>query len=336
MVIHYTEKKLEQLLSIGESEEYLFMPNEIFEDLLKIEVIQKNRSAAHRAYAYAYVFLTYYLWRFAKYGGMDDYPEDLLKKILNRSPIDKKINYITKSKGELEELGYIRKVRDFPISYTYFDSYEEARGSLSYVPNGKKEVEFIMYSEYEWAENRKNKRINYPVKGMEDRVILIQDGELAINGVFYDIEKTHKVTIQSLIYCLTREELGVEAFYLYSYIQMMTQIHKHGWHCPKASLIERTGLTEHSIKKHLRALEEYNMIKVTHQDFVVNLDPSKQMPANSYKALDHSEFIPKHAPKNKIDVRKVYSQATYEKLYGKIGGESTDGLGLELDDLLPF
>lgn len=79
--------------------------------------IELCKSSRYIAFAYSYIYLTYYMYRYCKFyyytnNGLTNYDIDkkMLKKILGVPPNSDVYTYITKKDGLLNKLGYIEKV----------------------------------------------------------------------------------------------------------------------------------------------------------------------------------------------------------------------------------
>ncbi|WP_046178629.1 hypothetical protein [Domibacillus tundrae] len=349
-MIYYSEEEYNIFLFVGGSrgkeERHVFMPNEIFTDLKNaIDVWEEGRSSKHIAFAFGYVFLTYYLYNYALFGregngyGEIQFTEAELKKLLTVSPTSKGkkgITYITKKNGVLEQAGYIKKVTDYPISY-YFNKDDMILNFNYY-----SEIKEILPIELQKVRNRK---INYPVKLLDNRVMKLTDGnEYETFGTLDDIGNTTKVDVKVFVYCMTREDLGVEAFYLYCILLYKGYLFGKGsWDCPLEEMPSNTGMKIDIISGKLKALEQYNMIYNSHMPFVPNLRDytSKKIYANTYRAKPYDEFIGRGVLKKEIEVRRVLSAATYEATIGFVDdlnatNEPEADERIEEDDFNPF
>lgn len=313
MPIYYTREEYQSILDTNEKEP-VFMPNEIFEDLPRaINVNRKGKSSKHIAYAFSYVFLITYLFRYTKFGTHADYEftEKELKKLLTVSPTSKGkdgVTYITKKKGILEQLGYIRKVTDYPLRWAY-DETEEY-------------FEFFYFSDMKEdglpssiISNLKNRKINYPVKLLDERIIEIDEYEYEHSGILHDISYTTETSIDVFIYCMTRKELGVEGFYLYCLIKFKSSFYGGGWNCAQSDFPARTGMKIDVIKTRLKALEQYGMLNNSHEDFIIGLDgPGYERIANSYCVRSFSYFVKEGEVKRPYSRGRVITKKKYEKV----------------------
>jgi len=288
----YTE--MEQLLQFNDYESKIFIPNEIFPDL------QKNiDNPSHIAFAYSYIYFVTWAYRYAKYGMINELiDQKFIKKILGYNENYKKLDYLIKQNGVLEQMGYIRTEKDFPIAYVY----DEIEGLQFYYVDDFKE-----YTEYIKALNvPKNYKIKFPIKAFyrdkESEEDYYQD------GTFFYVDRTHLVPFESFIFCMTNENLGCTGFYLYTFLRCMNQIYS-GYRVPLEILEEKTAIKGRTLDKYLDALKKYNMICCKVEDFVVGLGKGEKMP-NTYFTNEPTNFAD-HA--RQYQKRKVMSLYTYRK-----------------------
>ena len=289
-----TYAELEQLLQFNEHESKIFMPNEIFSDL------QKNiDNASHIAFAYSYIYFITWLYRYAKYGTANELiDQKFIKRILGYNENYKKLDYLIKQNGILEQMDYIRTEKDFPIAY----SYDEIDGlQFQYVDDFKE------YTEYIKALNvPKNFKIKFPVKAFyRDKE---SEEDYYEDGTFFYVDKTHLVPFEAFIFCMTNEDLGCTGFYLYAFLRCMNQIYG-GYRVSLETLEEKTAIKGRTLDKYLDSLKKYNMIHCKVEDFVVGLGKGEKMP-NTYFTNEPTNFtnITKQYQK-----RKVMSVYTYYK-----------------------
>jgi hypothetical protein len=313
---NYTVKELKKLLSISENEHLVWMPNEVFKDLnTAFMEYQGVKTSTHYAYAYSYLFLVFWLYRYAKHINNDgiEINEAIIKEILGFSSKSDQYTYITKSQGVLAELGYIKKKTDFPLNYYY----EE------FGINNQKEVYFEYYSESiveEFLENRKNKKVNFPIKAFYRDQEAEDDNYM--NGTFYDIQNTHEVDINIFIYCMANKALGIEGFYIYCFLKYATDKHSTGFDCSYKKMALLTGFSIDEVGIQLRNLEERNMITSDHKPFCIGEIPEdNKTKANTYTVLNYGNFAQNFWGYNKIPTQRKLSTEQYEREIGFVGSE---------------
>ena len=320
-ILYYTKEELEGVLDYYDKESKIFMPNCIFDDLKEaIDVDLPKRSCGHIAYAYCYVYLISYLYRYAKYGD-HFYTEKELKTILQSSEKNKHMNYITKKRGVLDQLKYIKKEKEFPVFYRYDYNTPELITNVDIV-NGGIVVDGVLEREfgeemllYLQTSLPKNHTINFPYRAFhaptkyvdnEGNVIReLYPKEFENEGYFFNVEDTHMITIEVFIFCMSKKDLGTTGFYLYSFLKKMNDQNPKGWQCTKDNLVKFTGLKQTKLSDTLKALEEYNMISNSHEPYYLNLhkysDLIKPSP-NTYKVKEYKKFSD---TKQEIKVRDI-------------------------------
>ncbi|QPA31421.1 hypothetical protein [Thermaerobacillus caldiproteolyticus] len=289
-----TYAEMEQLLQFNDYESKVFMPNEVFSDL------QKNiDNASHIAFAYSYIYFITWLYRYAKYGMVNELiDQKFIKKVLGYNENYKKLDYLIKQNGILEQMGYIRTEKDFPIAY----SYDEIDGlQFQYIDDFK---EFTAYIKV--LNVPKNFKIKFPVKAFyRDKE---SEEDYYEDGTFFYVDRTHLVPFESFIFCMTNENLGCTGFYLYAFLRCMNQIYG-GYRVPLETLEEKTAIKGRTLDKYLDSLKKYNMIHCKVEDFVVGLGKGEKMP-NTYFTNEPTNFTNNAKQYQK---RKVMSVYTYYK-----------------------
>ncbi|WP_369899763.1 hypothetical protein [Bacillus manliponensis] len=327
MPIYYNEDEYNTLLSVADSEYNVVIPNEFFDDINKLKKeINLSKDSKHVSFAYGYLFLITYIYRYTKFHSHQEYgfTEQEIKKLLTISPDSygkNSVNNISKRGGILERMGYIEKVKDYPVSYDF----------------DKEENEFVFCYLSEIIEdlgdnatklfptNTKNRRVNFPVKMFEDRDIPALNREC--NGTIFDVTYTTSIDIRVFIYCMVREELGLEAFYLYSFIKFKNGYYGNYWRRSVKNIVEDTGLSQTVVQSRLKELEQHGMISNTHEDFVVGANKN-EMNANGYMTQEYYRFIKNGEKKDyrRGRVVSILKPEEGEKFEGKVG-EATAMLG---------
>lgn len=231
-----------------DNEEFLFVPNQIFIDL------QKNLPTPHAAFAYSYYFLISYLYRYTKYG-IYLYTQSDIKSILGYSPSNKKIDYIVKKAGVLDQLGYTESSTDYPVWW-------EWDGEPSFKLNSEIRQEFPIIKN----EVGKNYKIKVPLKALyKDKE---SREEKYFDGTFYDKADTHKITIQSFLCAMQDHNIGAVGFYIYCYLKRMNKIHqksgRYDVHSDK--LASELKLSIGTLFKYLKPLDK-DFLSIKHKTY---------------------------------------------------------------------
>ncbi len=345
---YFTREELKNFVfQVQKYEHLIFMPNEIFNELIngnthedsswvagfydkEGEKIEEFKSSIHIAYAYSYVYLSHFMYRYCKYRYstnergqyMGDAPidEKLIKKILGIKPKSMAYTYITKKGGILENLGYIRKERDAP---TRVIQAEKVKGIWEV-------VEFVMESEYpEIYVIPKNRQINYPVKGFYRDIV--SEIDCYYDGTFYSIENTHQIDIDVFIYCMCDKELGVTGFYLYCFMLYKYKMFEQGFDCSLEELSRLTGLGMKTVRNQLFNLERRNMISCDHKPFCVDKPEHENTKSNTYKVKPYNLFHFHESLYNTIPKQRKINAEQYAKEIGFVNQNNlVDNMAIEL------
>lgn len=262
--------KKRHLVEWSRKETVIHIPNEIFNDL------QNNiKSSAHVAFAYSYYFLINYLYKYVKYGKDYKFTQSAIKKFLGYNPANKRIDYIIKKDGILDEIGYTKTITDYPNEV------------LQVELGDKKYLQFTMFSKYKTnnfdevkvmgLHNDRNFKIKYPVKAFyrNDVTELIQE----MNGTFYDVTDTHGIEIDAFLTAIEDEKIGVMGFYIYGYIKHLIGLRGGQWRTVSTEeLAKGMRISKTTLIDHTKRLES-NLLKVVRQDYFNNPEGK----ANNYR-----------------------------------------------------
>ncbi|QSO52327.1 hypothetical protein JZ785_26995 [Alicyclobacillus curvatus] len=284
-----TQDELEQLLDYDRENEndWIFVPNEIFTDFTAA-----FESTPHIAFAFSYYYLILYLYYFTKYdaGRWNKFDVKTIKEILGYSRTDKKLDYIIKKNGILDEIGYTESNTDYPIERIWGDIEELSVPHIERTDN--KEISFVTYSGLlDETKSRLHKeygnppRIKVPLKGF-DRDCDEYEG----CGTFFSFEHTTRVSVEVFLKCMTDESLGPVGFYLYSWLKYKCEYYGGDFVQTLPDISHATGMARSTLNKYLQALEGNNMIEIVHQRFDLSL-PERQRQPNRYRVHDWREFI---------------------------------------------
>ncbi len=338
-------EELRELLQYDDEEKhesYLFMPNEIFKDLQKglnsvkpisneekeIEYIEvkgqtrkkrgksKGASINHVTFAYSYIYLVTWLYRYAKYGkGKVTIKKEHLKKILGYGAKTQEVDYLIKKNGVLEMMDYIRTTTDFPLEYHYSNEYRYEMMDTDIVPGELTFTTFLEYKEkdergeylnggsYKYFDRGKNYKIKYPVKAFER--IVDSEGNIEWEGTFFEVDNTHLIPVEVFLYCMSNKKIGCTGFYLYSYLKHKNDIYEGGYDVSIEDLVIETGIPDSTLNKYISLLKSYRMIDFYHnQEAFCVAYKSEDRKANTYITNDYILFSDKPVPYERIKVIK--------------------------------
>jgi hypothetical protein len=218
----------------------IHMPNEIFDELKQI----KFQSWKHRAFSYAFLYLVTYLYRNVIYGSFNPelYNLESIMKVFVSN--HRKLLYITKKNGLLEQHKLIETTTNYPISYYFQDGLLE----FTLVKDLRSRMDNVKIN------HSPNLSIKKPVKAF----VRFDDEEYT--GTFYDFQNTHLINIETFIDIITEQDLNYIGFYIYAYLYMMHQKYPAGYNTMNNTLIDIIGGTSRTITKYTKLLEEKGFI----------------------------------------------------------------------------
>jgi hypothetical protein len=284
------------ITSIAELPKGVYIPNEIFSDLVECDelVEGKTKQTSARAVAYTYTYICHWLYRYCKWVSDDrKVTQADLKQVLGYSRDNKTIDYIIKKNGVIENLGYLTTTNDYPVSYFFEDDCIDF--------NTIKEQKQLCNEEVKkYLNNDKNYKIKCPVKAFHRTTKSIENKIL--DGTFYGVESTHQVPFQVFVYCMTNEDIGILGFYLYSFLKHRNDIFRQGVDISHHKLSKETGVLLTKVDECLKLMKSHNMINVDVKDFVFNM-PIHLRRANKYRVKDFELF---GAGKGVVNTRRIY------------------------------
>lgn len=305
-------RNIGEYLKYHSGESKIFMPNEIYNDI-QDERIKKG----HRPFAYSYYYLINYLYRNAKYQNINTNitTKDYLD-ILGFSQDNRRLSYIMKENGVLEQMNYIETTKEIPTVASNCTNIFGEREGL--------EFDYYQYDErmadYVWVFPN-NYKIKKPVLAFhrqincEDMVDDYKNGY--IDGTFYEVENTHLIPFEVFLFCMEHKDIECDGFYLYSYLKMKNDhFPDTGYKVSLTQLCNDLGFSRGNLVNKLNSLKRYNMIKVVHNQefFAIGLKEEERKP-NSYFTKEWSEFdIGGNTTFSKI---KYINREEYKKILDK-------------------
>ncbi|AEN89210.1 hypothetical protein BMWSH_2328 [Priestia megaterium WSH-002] len=286
------------------------MPNEVIGMLVKDEELNKKK-APHVAFAYTYLYIITWLYRYAKYGVMsfEEITKPAILKIMGVAETSSEYNYIIKRGGVLDRLGLTATLSytEAPISwwtykedkhgfpeFTYFNDLEET--SRQIILNGQ---------------TTKHRQIKEPLLATGFRNPFNEEGcEEDYNGTFYDEGKqyTHQIGFDVFIECMTNEDLGINAFYLYAFLRS-----RYGANTDVSialeTISEESGLKPTTRDTALKMLKAYHLIFCIPEDFCLERGEYTTN-SSTYKVIEDSNRW-NEIPNFDFPTRKVYHVSTH-------------------------
>jgi hypothetical protein len=259
-------------ISNTERQQYIYMPNEIFIDLHKAYIKEQLKSPSHIAFAYSYYFFIILLYRYCYYG-IEEFTQAKIKECLGYAPNYQSIDYLIKKNGVLDQLGYTKTTKDYPVNWDLSEFGLEFE-TWSEIKSNYKDIKTYL--------NDRNFKIKYPIKAFHRTKESFQDNNP--DGTFYDIQNTHGIKIDTFIEIMDNEQLGTTGFYLYAYLKYKNDIYKDGYCKSLENLEEETKIKHTTLIKYLKMLEEHFFLIVTRQPYIINANGEELNP-NIYKTI---------------------------------------------------
>lgn len=238
------------IISYNEKELPIYVPNEIFQDF-------KNgigiTTPSHLSFAYSYYYLSCYLYRYTKYGLGDKFTDSTILAYLGYSPSTKKLNYITKKNGLLDQIGYTMTTNDFPVDWN-LDEYGMPKFTL-YKEFCKENQELIMN-----PQQSKNFKVKFPVKAFyrHDWSLI----EKVHDGTFFEADNTHCIDVDKFIKIMSNDKLGTTGFYLYGFLVYKCNKHNNNYMTTFNYLNDDIGVSVRTLKDYVKELGTSGLIKV--------------------------------------------------------------------------
>lgn len=234
--------------------EVIFLPNEIFQDLIGQDKLQ---DFTKRAFAYSYYTYISFLYRYCRYVDQNgDYmTQGSIKEFLGYSPISKTVDFIIKKNGILDKMNYTETTTDYPIMWeldefndpTFF-TLSQMKESLINLPNS--------------IINDRNFKCKLPLTGFH------RNGDHSIyDGTFYNIANTHRVDYSIFERIIKDSDLGVRGFYIYGYLKYNANRFHGRFQASYERIQNELNVAFRTLNKYLKRLEELKFITVDHMPF---------------------------------------------------------------------
>lgn len=224
------------------------MPNEIFSDMRKWLEVGELKSPHHQEFIYCFYWMIAYLWNYAKYGE-HGYTLGDIKKLLGYNPAEKRLNYIIKKGGLMDQKEYTSSVNDYPILWHM---------------NEDKKMSFTMLSDYD-KESRamlnKFSSVNVLVKAPLKSI-----GTEEEDGLFWNPSNSHMMRGEIMVACTVDRKLNCSAVYMYGLLLMMSEKNKYynkvdTFQCANKTLIDMTGWDRRKINETVGLLVDIGLVK---------------------------------------------------------------------------
>lgn len=320
----FKDKLQEQNLSI-------VIPNELFAQLLRMKE-DKELKPVHIGFTYSYIYLQTYMYRYSTYDSYVPSVEEI-KELLTYSPNDQRTNYIIKKNGLLEQKDILTTTNDFPIiSEMVDDEYSFDRViKITTIQEFCKEIQYVTVGEWrnQMGVNRRT-TCKYPVFAFK-RYVEDDEGGVFCDGTFFDISNTHLINMNTFLFCMITEDIGVNGFYVYAYLLDKSNKFADDFRASYRRIAQETGLSFGTISSLMNALRSHNLIVTVHnmEYFSPGRNKNERI-ASSHKVNKSEKFSVDKIDYEKLKFlsKKAHVEKTYENL-------TFQKITIKLDDL-PF
>ena len=306
------------------------MPNELFMKLLEM-IKDKELNSVHVGFTYSYIFLQTYMYRFTIYGRYIPSVSNI-KELLNYAATNKTIDYIIKENGLLEKKGILSTDNNFPFINEMVDNFPFINEM------GKNEPEFITRREF------------CDVYGIDDHFfkLIISDikprsnykfpefafsrfEEEVLDGSFYDTHNTTLLDIETFLFCVQIQGIGVNGFYLYAYLKHQNFKHKDDFRATYKRISAETGLSAKTVQRVMNVMREHNLVTTVHnmEYFSVGIREEDRK-ASTHKVNTVEEFSVEKVEYEKLGIVKYEEHKARQK-----EKYEHDGIDIDISEL-PF
>lgn len=233
-------------IALSTHEAAIAMPNEIFDIIREMWNAKTLKSKNHQEFVYSYYYLIAYLWRYSLYYPKG-VPQSSIKEMLGYNAEEKRVNYIIKNNGLLDEEKLTMTTTNFPISW------ELCEGGVS----------FTHLMDYD-DEARSTLKLHLPKNYIVKEPIL-HTGDHENEGIFHNAVNCHIIDSKIFALCMNKKDLGNSAFYMYGLLKYMQDKNLHFndtgfFNCSNETLTELTSWSLKKVIEITNTLQDYSLI----------------------------------------------------------------------------
>lgn len=222
------------------------MPNRIYADIKQWLEEGEIKSPSHQEFIYCFYWMSAYLWGFAKYGEYG-YTISDVKQMLGYNPNEKRINYIVKQDGLLDQKGYTNTVDNFPV--------------LWHMKDGE-DISFTMLNDYDDLDKELVNKFKAKKPFVKAPMLSIGGNN---DGLYWNAENSHILKGEIFVACMANDNLKCAGMYLYGILLMMRDknLHFHDreeFQCANKTLVELTGWNKKKVSMVLNELDNIGVI----------------------------------------------------------------------------
>jgi len=184
------------------------MPNEIFHDIREWLIIGEVKSKMHQEFIYSYYWYITYLWRYCLYN-TEEITQKTIKQALGYNPNEKRIDYIIKRNGLLDQKSYTTSTTDFAVTWSLEGN----------------DLSFSMLSDYDEV-SREYLSQQITGRNVVKRPVL-HVGDEGNEGIFWNSANTHYMDFDIFQLCMSDRKLGCAGFYMYGILKSMSDKNRY-------------------------------------------------------------------------------------------------------------
>lgn len=252
-------------------ESLLAMPNFIIDELVKLAKTNTIKPT-HIGFTWTFLYIETWLYRYAKYSKVVPTYADI-KKLLGYSPTNQRLDYIIKKDGLLDSINLTITTNDFPINISW--SEKLIIDTLS-----EFDKEYVI--KFRESNNISISQVcKYPVYAYDREY----EG-----GSFYDSSNTTLVDFNVFAFCMSKEDLGCTAFYLYNLIKHKNDV-LNSYDATYGRISNESGLSTRTTQRYMENMRAYKMINTIHNmDYFSPCVSKEERLASSHFVNEYEQF----------------------------------------------
>jgi hypothetical protein len=207
-----------------------------------------------------------------------------IKQKLGYSPINKKVDYLIKRDGVLDEIGYTETISDFPVSWELTQYNSPVFTPISEYKNAYPEM--FKKNDISYIVINPNFKVKKPVKAFYRTRESIDNN--IVDGTFYEPFNTHAITYDVFDFFMNNDKLGAVGFYIYGYLKYKCETCGGSYSSPLTRLENELKLSHMTILKYTSVLENEKYLDIDHKDYVVGFkkgESGREAVPNIYKII---------------------------------------------------
>lgn len=247
-----TEKHMSHIRTLDERP-YIQIPKKLAKEVTRDCKYHKSQSYSH--YAYSFLVLNGFLYKYANYINMStkEYinAKDI-KEILKYNPRNQKLDIVSKrDTGILEQEGHVLTTTDIPIMYKHRESDDKVYDDREIIHLNDVDDELSKYI-YSYVLRTPNYFVSIPTFMIDSK---------KEKGTLNNYENTFRLNYSEFEYFIFNDEFNLREFFIYCYIKSSSN--KYGLAEISYDKFKRqTGISQSTITKIICHLQEKEIVEV--------------------------------------------------------------------------